>query len=180
MAALRASQRGRHTFIDLPLETQKNIIAHVSCCFALLAPCLSFLFKIHKLIARQVHHKDLICLLRVSRHFFALASSEIYRVLDFNSSCADDSGAPVSHLADALQTVVASDLDYGQHIRTFRLGLSEENSPNALMLSRVLWDSVADPSKALNTLILLTVRKATVLESFLYVLGHSRVRARMR
>lgn len=101
-------------------------------------------------------------------------------MLDFNSSCADDSGAPVSHLADALQTVVASDLDYGQHIRTFRLGLSEENSPNALMLSRVLWDSVADPSKALNTLILLTVRKATVLESFLYVLGHSRVRARMR
>lgn len=101
-------------------------------------------------------------------------------MLDFNSACADDAGAPVSRLADALQTVVASDLDYGQHVRTFRLGLSEENSSNALMLSRVLWDSVGDPSKALNTLILLMVRKATVLESFLYVLGHSRVRARMR
>lgn len=116
----------------------------------------------------------------MSRHFFALASSEIYRVLDFNSTFADDSGAPVSRLADALQTVVASDLDYGQHIRTFRLGLSEENSSNALMPSRVLWDSVADPSKALNTLILLMVRKATVLESFLYILVHSRMQARMR
>lgn len=110
----------------------------------------------------------------MSQHFFALASSEIYRVLDFNSASADDNGAPISRVADALQTIVASDLDYGQHIRTFRLGLSEENSSNALILSRVLWDSVADPSKVLNTLILLMVRKATVLESFLYVLGHFR------
>lgn len=116
----------------------------------------------------------------MSQHFFALASSEIYRVLDFNCVCADDNGAPVSRLADALQTVVASDLNYGQHVRIFRMGLSEENSSNALMLSRVLWDSAGDPSKALNTLILLMVRKATVLESFLYVLGHSRVGAKMR
>lgn len=100
-------------------------------------------------------------------------------MLDFNSACADDSGAPVSRLADALQTVVASDLDYGQHVRIFRLGLSEDNSSNALMLSRVLWDSVGDPSKALNTLILLMVRKATMLESFLYVFGHSHVPAKM-
>lgn len=42
MAALRASQRGRHAFVDLPLETQKNIIAHVRCYLALLAACLFF------------------------------------------------------------------------------------------------------------------------------------------
>lgn len=115
--------------------------------------------------------QDLLSLLRVSRHFFSLAGAEIYRVLDFNFASSEiDSGAPISRTADALQAVVASDREYGIHIRSFRLGVSEENSHNALLMSRVLWDSVADPSKVLNTLILLMVKKASMMESFLYVL----------
>ncbi len=93
-------------------------------------------------------------------------------MLDFNfaSSDVDNNGPPVSRTADALQTVVASDHDYGQHIRIFRLGFSEENGHNSLLINNVLWDSAADPSKVLNTLILLMVRKASMMESFLYVL----------
>lgn len=36
-------------------------------------------------------------------------------------------------------------------------------------MNRVLWDSVADPSKVLNTLLLLLVNKAPTMETFQYV-----------
>lgn len=115
-------------------------------------------------------NKDLVSLQRVSRQFFALASSKIYRDLDFNFVSSDvDSGTPTSRTADALQTIVTSDSAYGVYIRSFRLGVLEESDHNALLMSRVLWDSVADPSKVLNTLILLMLRKALMIEKFLYV-----------
>lgn len=121
--------------------------------------------------------KDLVSLLRVSQHFFSLASAEIYRVLDFNFVSSDvDSGTPTSRTADALQTIVTSDFVYGGLIRSFRLGVLEESDHNALLMSRVLWDSVADPSKVLNTLILLMLRGASMMESFLYVLVETSVR----
>lgn len=163
MAASKAPQKGKLTFIDLPLETQKNICRYVR---------LGTLQQVEDRAdnTSQVDQQDLLALLRVSRHFFSLAGAEIYRVLDFNFASSDvDSGAPISRTADALQAVVASDREYGLHIRSFRLGVSEENSHNALLMSRVLWDSVADPSKVLNTLILLMVKKAGMMESFLYV-----------
>ena len=108
--------------------------------------------------------------MRASKHFFSLASAEIYRNLDFNFTSADGSsnGAPTSHIAEAIQAIVASDQDYGQHIKSFRLGISEETSQNGLLMNRVLWDSVADPSKVLNTLILLLVKKAQTIETFQY------------
>ena len=116
-------------------------------------------------------NKDLVALLRVSQHFFSLASAEIYRELDFNFVSSDvDSGTPTSRTADALQTIVTSKFVYGGLIRSFRLGVLEESDHNALLMSRVLWDSVADPSKVLNTLILLMLRGTSLLESFLYVL----------
>lgn len=93
-------------------------------------------------------------------------------MLDFNftSSDASNNGTPTSRIADAIQAVVASDQDYGQHIKSFRFGISEDANPDAVLMIRVLWDSVADPSKVLNTLILLMVRKAQMMETFQYVL----------
>lgn len=91
--------------------------------------------------------------------------------MDFNFTASDtlSSGAPTSRIAEAVQAIVASDRDYGQHIKSFRLGIAEDTSHNALLMSRVLWDSVADPSKVLNTLILLVIRKAGMMETFQYV-----------
>ncbi len=115
--------------------------------------------------------KDLHSLLRVSRKFFNLASAEIYCDLDFNftTSEASDHGAMSSRLADALQTIIASEHDYAQYIKSFRYGLSDTNSHNAFLMARVLWDSTADPCKILNTTMLLMLKQAVILESFQYV-----------
>ncbi len=127
----------------------------------------------------QVNGKDLHSLLRVSRHFFSLASAEIYRDLDFNftTSEASDHNAMSSRLADALQTIIASEHDYAQYIKSFRYGISEGNSHNALLMARVLWDPTSDPCKILNTAMLLMVKQAAILESFQYVLDQLYLRA---
>ena len=118
----------------------------------------------------QVNGRDLHSLLHVSRHFFSLASAKIYRDLEFRftTSEASDHGAMSSRLADALQTIIASEHDYARCIKSFRYGISEGNSHNALLMARVLWDSMADPCKILNTAMLLMVKQAVILESFQY------------
>ncbi|KAL9037645.1 MAG: hypothetical protein Q9214_005610, partial [Letrouitia sp. 1 TL-2023] len=78
----------------------------------------------------------------------------------------DDDGAPSSRAADALQNIVASEQNYAQHIKTFCLSLPPESSGNALLFARVLWDSGAPPSKLLNSLLILVLRRASILESF--------------
>lgn len=115
-------------------------------------------------------------------HFHSLASAEIYRTLDFNiiSSETEDVGNPTSRAADALQTILASEYDYGQHIKSFRMGAVADKYmavppsrhhaayDDQLLMTRLLWDSKTDPSKFLNTALLLMARKASILESFKY------------
>ena len=129
---------------------------------------------------RQVDRRDLFSLQTVNAHFRGLASAEIYRCLEFNiiSSEAEDSGRPHSRAADALQTILVSDYDYAQHIKIFRMGVATYRHPitgharshgalnNQILMTRLLWDSKTDPSKFLNTALLLMARKATILESF--------------
>lgn len=122
--------------------------------------------------------KDLLAFQRLSRHCFFLASAEIYRELDLdlNSYAGDgDSGIPGSHAADALQTILTSEHDYGQHIKSFRLGVVDDRAEmlvghpgrsDPLLLTRLLWDSKSDPSKFLNTALLLMARKASIIETF--------------
>ena len=119
-----------------------------------------------------MNRKDLHGLLLVSKHFFDLASTEIYRDLEFKCTTSDalDYGAMSSRLGDALQTIVASDHDYAQYIKSFRYGISEANAHNALIMGRILWDASADPCKILNTTLLLMLKKAVILEKFQYVL----------
>lgn len=87
----------------------------------------------------------------------------------FTTSDASDHGARTSRLADALQTIVASEHNYAQYIKSFRYGVSEGNNHNALLMARLLWDSVADPCKILNTTLLLMAKQSVILESFQYV-----------
>lgn len=139
---------------DLPVETQSNIVKHVT-------------------------RKDLLTVQCVNSHFHALASAVIYRKLDLTltNSGDEDNGLPNSHAADALQTILASEHDYGKHIKTFRIGVAEEIldlgsslstslRQDPLLMTRLLWDSKSDSSKFLNTALLLMARKASILETF--------------
>ncbi len=121
--------------------------------------------------------KDLFVLQRLSPHCFFLANAEIYRTLDLKltNSGDDDNGIPSSHAAVALQTILTSEHDYGQHIKSFRLGVIDDNveihgaHPNRsdpLLMTRLLWDSKSDSSKFLNTALLLMTRKASIMENF--------------
>ena len=115
----------------------------------------------------------------MSPHFLSLASAEIYRELDLKitNSGDEENGAPSSHAADALQTICSSEHDYGQHIKSFRLGVNEDSldcMPRGLthagqdpfLMTRLLWDSKSDSSKFLNTALLLAARKLRILERF--------------
>lgn len=74
--------------------------------------------------------------------------------------------------AEALQTIVASDYDYGQYIKSFRITMVDDNTQSSLVMSRFLWDKAGFASKTLNTSLLLLLKKATALESFLCVRSH--------
>ncbi len=152
-----ARPAGKLHLTDLPVETQSNIMGHVN-------------------------RKDLLNLQCVNSHFLALASAVIYRKLDLTltNSGDEESVLPNSHAADALQTILASDYDYGKYIKTFRIGVAEEilelgsslsNSlrQDPLLMTRLLWDSKSDSSKFLNTALLLMARKASILETFQWV-----------
>ncbi|KAL8942940.1 MAG: hypothetical protein Q9216_001355 [Gyalolechia sp. 2 TL-2023] len=132
-------------FLDLPLETQKQVFTYLS-------------------------QRDLLANLTVSPHFFTLAAAQLYRVLDFKLTNSDtvDEGGWSMRTAEALQTVVASDYNYGQHIKSFRITMVDENTQSSLVMSRFLWDRAGFASKTLNTSLLLLLKRATMLESFLW------------
>ena len=158
-------------FVHLPLETQKQIIRHVSIRLLVWQPNL--------MRSCQVNWKDLFTLQRVSAPFFYLATAEIYRDLNLNITNSGDEelGLPRTHAAEALQTILASEHDYGSHIKTLRIGVAEDNIEQNtslanshrnehLLMTRLLWDSKSDSSKFLNTSLLLVARKAWKLETF--------------
>ncbi|EHK20372.1 uncharacterized protein TRIVIDRAFT_48522 [Trichoderma virens Gv29-8] len=84
----------RLTFVDLPTETQREIISHCS-------------------------QSDLICLALVSRHFHELASAQLYR--NFHIIFPDDDDlnfdSPIDGLAGGLDTFTTSNYDYAKHLR---------------------------------------------------------------
>lgn len=119
-------------------------------------------------------HKDLLTNLTVSPQFFSLACAQLYRILDFKLTNSDtvDEGGWSMRTAEALQTIVASDYNYGQHIKSFRITMVDDNTQSSLVMSRFLWDRAGFASKTLNTSLLLLLKKATMLESFLCVQNH--------
>ena len=146
-------------FQELPVETQEEIVQHVSlCCFA--PQALSDKARL------QLNRKNLFLLLRVSKHFHSLASAEIYRTLNFELRKQDTphGGDSSSRIGDALQTIVTSEHDYAQYIRSFRITVTGMHPPN--LSGRLRWGMVADSSKLLNTALLLMLRKAKILENF--------------
>lgn len=158
-------------FVHLPLETQKQIIRQVS--------IRLLVWQSNLMRTCQVNWKDLFTLQRVSAPFFYLATAEIYRDLNLNITNSGDEelGLPRTHAAEALQTILASEHDYGSHIKSLRIGVAEDNIEQNtslanshrnehLLMTRLLWDSKSDSSKFLNTSLLLVARKAWKLETF--------------
>ncbi|PNP52868.1 hypothetical protein THARTR1_06709 [Trichoderma harzianum] len=131
----------RLAFVDLPTETQREIISHCS-------------------------QSDLICLALVSRHFHELASAQLYR--NFHIIFPDDDDlnfdSPIDGLAGGLDTFTTSNYDYAKHLRdlsmdTLSAGLKGECCYQSYLYS-------ASCGKFLNTLLHLTLRKARSLEVF--------------
>ncbi|KAL2132136.1 hypothetical protein VTI74DRAFT_4171 [Chaetomium olivicolor] len=129
------------TFVDLPREVQEEIIKHCST-------------------------RDLICVALVSRHFRDLAAAELYR--DFQIVFPDEDNpqfdTPVDSLAGGFDTFVTSDYDYARYLRalsfdTLYLGDKAELAYRPYLAN-------LSCGKFMNTLLLLTLRKAKALESF--------------
>ena len=111
----------------------------------------------------------------MSLHCFKLANAKIYRNLNLTVTNFHDEENSVYHAADTLQTILASEYDYGRWIKSFRMGIVEDNvEPSSsrpadpMLMSRILWDTKSDSSRFLNTVLLLMIRRAKILETFRY------------
>ena len=135
-------------FMDLPLETQKEIFSFV-------------------------RKKDLLVAQRISTSLHSLASARLYHDLKFTFIFpAEGYPNPVNqnksecHLPEALHTFLTSEHDYAQYVRSFALLLpeqqTEENSRKAVSRYHV----EEEANKLLNTTLLVMLRKARKLESF--------------
>ncbi|KAM0563639.1 hypothetical protein ACHAPJ_001365 [Fusarium lateritium] len=129
------------TFLDLPAETQQEILSHCS-------------------------QSELICCALVSRHFHELASAQLYR--SFNILFPDDDDvrfeSPIDGLAGGLDTFTTSEYNYAKHLRelsmdTVSTGVKAEHAYKPYLYS-------ASCGKFLNTLLYLTLKKAKSLETF--------------
>lgn len=129
------------TFLDLPPETQKEIVSHCS-------------------------QSDLICLALVSRHFRELAASQLYR--NFHIVFPDDDDpsfdSPIDGLAGGLDTFVTSEYNYAMHLRDISLDTLSAGSKAETAYKPYLYNLSC--GKFMNTLLLLTLKKAHSLESF--------------
>ena len=131
------------TFVSLPMEIQREIIQHCST-------------------------NDLVCLSLVSKSFRHLAATELYReyriVFPDDDNVTYNAGNSIDSLAGGLDTFVTSDYNYAQHLRsisldTLRVGSKAEDAYSSYLTN-------LSCGKFMNTLLLLTLRRARALETF--------------
>ncbi|KAJ0115291.1 hypothetical protein J7T55_012567 [Diaporthe amygdali] len=140
VVAQPASSSAALQFTDLPQELQKEIISHC-------------------------HQPELICLSLVSRHFRSLAAAELYRNFHIVFPDEDDPAfdSPIDGLAGGLETFVTSDYDYAKHLRDISLDTLSAGDKAETAYKPYLYS--VSCGKFLNTLLLLTLRKARALET---------------
>lgn len=131
--------------MSLPQEVQKDIFNHCS-------------------------QGDLICLSLVSKHFRELAAAQLYRNFHIVFPDEDDPAfdSPIDGLAGGLDTFVTSDYNYAKHLRDLSLDTLSAGAKAETAYKPYLYN--VSCGKFMNTLLLLTLRKATKLESFRWVL----------
>ncbi|KAK0666090.1 hypothetical protein QBC41DRAFT_281609 [Cercophora samala] len=128
-------------FMTLPSEVQKEIVRHCS-------------------------QADLICFSLVSKHCRELAAAQLYRNFHIVFPDEDDPeyDSPIDGLAGGLDTFVTSDYNYAQHLRdlsldTLSAGHKAETAYKAYLAN-------LSCGKFMNTLLLMTLRRARALERF--------------
>src|SRR5512142_1794064 len=111
----------RLTILDLPRETQKEIISHVRCPFP--SKQVPSPPRPPPLTPAQCSQGDLICLSLVSKHFRELAAAQLYRNFHIIFPDEDDPAfdVPIDGLAGGLDTFVTSEYDYGKHLKDLSL-----------------------------------------------------------
>lgn len=105
----------------------------------------------------------------VSRHFHSLACAQLYRIFNIVFPDDDDPAfdSPIDGLAGGLDTMVTSPQDYARFLREISLdslsgGIRGEKSYK-------YYSYAESCGKFMNTLLVLTLRRAKALETFRYV-----------
>ncbi|TAQ91463.1 hypothetical protein B7494_g143 [Chlorociboria aeruginascens] len=134
-------ERKKTQFLDLPTETQKDILKHASA-------------------------TDLIALSLVSKHFRDIAAEQLYRTFHIVFPDEEDpaNDTPIDGLAGGLDTFVTSEYDYATYLREIILETLTGGEKGERAYRHYLYD--VSCGKFLSTLLLLTLRKATKLETF--------------
>ncbi|KAI0854355.1 hypothetical protein F5Y00DRAFT_5630 [Daldinia vernicosa] len=122
--------------------------------------------EILKEICNQCFQSDWIRLSLVCRRFRDLAAAHLYRNFhivfpDEDDPCFD---SPIDGLAGGLETFVASDYNYAKHLR--ELSLDTLSIGNRAELAYKPYLASVSCGKFMNTLLLLTLRKAQSLDTF--------------
>ncbi|KAK4677994.1 hypothetical protein QC764_303610 [Podospora pseudoanserina] len=122
--------------------------------------------EVQKEIVRNCSQADLICFALVSRHCRELAAAQLYRNFHIVFPDEDDPeyDSPIDGLAGGLDTFVTSDYNYAQHLRdlsldTLSAGHKAETAYKAYLAN-------LSCGKFMNTLLLMTLRRARALERF--------------
>ena len=134
--------------------------------------------EIHEKIVEHCCQPDLICLALVSKYCRDLASSQLYRRFSIVFPDEDDPlfDSPIDALAGGLDSFVTSDYDYAQHLRHLSLDTLSVGSKGEAAYLPYLYKTSC--GKFMNTLLLLTLRKAHKLETIKYA-HHPHPKTRM-
>ncbi|KAF3062201.1 putative f-box domain-containing protein [Daldinia childiae] len=136
----------------------------------LLAPKVSNILdlpdEILKEICSQCFQSDWIRLSLVCRRFRDLAAAQLYRNFHIIFPDEDDPyfDSPIDGLAGGLETFVASDYNYAKHLR--ELSLDTLSIGDRAELAYKPYLASVSCGKFMNTLLLLTLRKAQSLDTF--------------
>jgi hypothetical protein len=114
-----------------------------------------------------------VCLSVVSRHFRDLAARQLYRTFHIVFPDEEDPAfeSPIDSLAGGLETFVTSDYDYAAHLRQVSLDTLISGPKGEKAYRSYLFKHSC--GKFMNTLLLLTLKKARALECFRYGRGLS-------
>ena len=118
---------------------------------------------------KQASITDLVALSLVSKHFRDIAAERLYRSFHiiFPDEDHPSHDLQIDDLASGLDTFVTSDYDYSQYLREIVLETLSGGDRGEKTYRHYLYDSSC--GKFMNTLLLLTLRKAKSLETFKYV-----------
>ena len=159
-----ASAPAKLTLLTLPQELQKEIVKHVR---------QNHMMNDKEPGSRgqQVSVKSLKSLQLVSKHFHELASAELYADLEFFFSHPDSPSFYMSlhyRPSFALNLFATCSHNYMQYVRTFGFAMSEQDAEDVQKRVASKYHFQEEACKLLNTVLVLVLRKTSVLEKFMY------------